>query len=577
MRCDFRRKMKSRALELLEGSGCGAVVSVPRERWPLGDETADLRLREEGVSPFGTLENFEKIAGSPIAVRPGLETVRPAAPLADLETLLSIRKKGHRVLCVPGDDAADAPRFSAETLAAARLELAARYFPKAFAALLADPKTAAGLKARGEGAALDLFCDFTRSTEADLLAEHLPPAAACLARLFGERAANRIFARLELRLGVRGKPSLGIYDHALQMAGGGQKYACTIAAALQDEYDVTFIANKPVEVRQLEEWYGLDLSRCAMRVVPLPFYEKKKAQFIDQGMAKHSAENPFAPVSEESKLYDVFMNVNMLTILEPQAPASVFLCHFPDSKKGRHFAVDRYDYVVANSLYTIEWLKKRWGLSPSVHIYPPVDMPSAPAPKEKLVLSVARFEASGSKKQLELLEAFRRLRENPGMAGWKLVLAGGSFGRNFYHKKVVKRAMGMAGVEVRANLPLAELKDLYARASIFWHACGLGEKAPERVEHFGMATVEAMQNGCIPVVINKGGQKEIVEAGVSGFLFDDLKGLCETTLKLAADPALRDRISEGARARSRRFTGKRFTEEVRRFFDEIRVKESVAA
>lgn len=67
------------------------------------------------------------------------------------------------------------------------------------------------------------------------------------------------------------------------------------------------------------------------------------------------------------------------------------------------------------------------------------------------------------------------------------------------------------------NLTNSDILKLYGEASIFWHACGLGEKDPHLVEHFGMTTVEAMQNYCVPIVIDGGGQKEIVEHGVSGF------------------------------------------------------------
>ena len=68
---------------------------------------------------------------------------------------------------------------------------------------------------------------------------------------------------------------------------------------------------------------------------------------------------------------------------------------------------------------------------------------------------------------------------------------------------------------VLANLERSRLRQLYAQARIFWHAAGYGEcdERPELSEHFGMATVEAMSAGCIPVVINKGGQPEIVEHG----------------------------------------------------------------
>ena len=87
---------------------------------------------------------------------------------------------------------------------------------------------------------------------------------------------------------------------------------------------------------------------------------------------------------------------------------------------------------------------------------------------------------------------------------------------------------------------------------------------PEWMEHFGIATVEAMAAGCVPVVINKGGQCEIVEHGVNGFLWNTLDELASYTLQLIEDETLRARMSMAARARSRTFDRDHF---VARFED----------
>ncbi len=82
------------------------------------------------------------------------------------------------------------------------------------------------------------------------------------------------------------------------------------------------------------------------------------------------------------------------------------------------------------------------------------------------------------------------------------------------------------------------------------------------MEHFGISTVEAMAAGCVPVVINKGGQREVVQHGVNGFLWDTLKELKEYTGILARDDRTRARMSEAARARAAFFSREEF---VKRF------------
>jgi glycosyltransferase involved in cell wall biosynthesis len=92
-------------------------------------------------------------------------------------------------------------------------------------------------------------------------------------------------------------------------------------------------------------------------------------------------------------------------------------------------------------------------------------------------------------------------------------------------------------IRLLVDLDLDRLIDEYRRASIFWHAAGWGENErrwPEKFEHFGLTTCEAMSSGCIPVVIAKAGQLEIVEHGATGFLFHTSRELEDAT-KLLVD------------------------------------------
>lgn len=396
----------------------------------------------------------------------------------------------------------------------------------------------------------------------------LPALCESLAAVVGASATDQLLGRLEVIRGHR-KLSVGIYDHALHVIGGGQKYAATMAAALQDEFDITFITNKPVTIADLEAWYQLDLSRCRIKVIPLPFYETRGRFWIDSGMVTADDPNPFDAIARESAGYDVFINANMLEKVRPLAPTSIFICHFPDSLRRNYFAVDEYSFLITNSEYGKEWVKKRWGLETTFVLYPPVDMVAGRTEKEPMILSVARFEPGGSKRQDELIRAFRRLlATNPNeLDGWRLVLAGGSLPDNDYLKRIQELAAQEPGrIEVKVNAPYEEIESLYGRASIFWHACGLHAVDPHWVEHFGMTTVEAMQNHCVPIVIDGGGQREIVEHGRSGFLFTSVEELCEHTLRLIGDQDLRRRLQEGAREAGRRFGRARFEETVTRFF-----------
>jgi glycosyltransferase involved in cell wall biosynthesis len=150
-----------------------------------------------------------------------------------------------------------------------------------------------------------------------------------------------------------------------------------------------------------------------------------------------------------------------------------------------------------------------------------------------------------------------------GFGGWQYACVGGlntrAENREYFER--VREAGQCASVTVEANAPRPRVRSLLERGRIFWHAAGLGEdldRQPQLAEHFGIATVEAMAAGCVPVVIDRGGQSEIVSHGENGFLWNTLDELAAYTRRLAADEGLWQRLSDAARRRARDFERRRF-------------------
>jgi glycosyltransferase involved in cell wall biosynthesis len=169
-----------------------------------------------------------------------------------------------------------------------------------------------------------------------------------------------------------------------------------------------------------------------------------------------------------------------------------------------------------------------------------------------------------------MVEAFRRL--GAAAAGWELHLVGGCSPEDRGYLEDVRRAAEGAAVALHVDASGAELDALYRRASVYWHATGLGEdldQDPVRAEHFGITTVEAMSAGAVPVVIDAGGQPEIVRDGVDGFLFRDLEGLVDRTRQVLDDAALRAELSRSAAARAQRYGLDAFATRFRGLVDDV--------
>jgi len=392
----------------------------------------------------------------------------------------------------------------------------------------------------------------------------------------GIQASYNDLLRLEVVLGVR-KPSVAVYDNALHFIGGAQKYGCTIAHSLQEICDVTLISHKKVTLSQLQDWYGLDLNKCRTKVIKIPFFEARKQEksTFDAGEVDLKGENPFHVVSIESGKYDIFINNCMLEMVYPLSNISEFICHFPERERSRFFHADKYSHIICNSRYTGEWVSRKWYLKPHEILYPPVDMMDSgeDVKKEKIILSVSRFELSGKKQQLEMIQIFERMiyRYPEKTEGWKIIIAGGSVDGNPYLDRIRKasRSLPEERIDLKVDISLSELKELYRRASIFWHLAGLEQIDPEREEHFGMTTVEAMQNRCASVVYRGGGQKEIIEDRVSGLFFNTRDELINRTLELMDSSSLREEIGREAYKRGKEFVKKNFLRKVKKHFDEI--------
>jgi glycosyltransferase involved in cell wall biosynthesis len=386
---------------------------------------------------------------------------------------------------------------------------------------------------------------------------------------------------------------IGIHKERGCASLGGTEYCIAVLAeALGRKHDVALLHHEPWLTREhFTQRFATDLSRVELRYLlpeanlrnlsPWPWRRYRQAR---------------AWYAELSAPYDLFVHFTHGEDPVPfcHAPTGVLVVLFPLSQRprlwpsyrkpgsawpaglkewfGRRYHEWEWDrrmhsYRVKTSIsrFTQEWTRRWWGIESEL-FYPPVETAFQTGPKEPRILSVSRF--TPVKKQLELVDAFRTMDDLHGRR-WRLVCTGGLEATpegQGYWEKVAARAAG-GPVDLRPNLDRGPLKELFETAKIFWHGAGLGEDEeanPSRAEHFGIVTVEAMAAGCVPVVPRKGGQPEIVDHGVNGFLCATVDEIMQHTRRLAEDDALRERMAEAARQRAQEFSKERY---VQRFAD----------
>ncbi|WP_261557934.1 glycosyltransferase [Frankia tisae] len=227
--------------------------------------------------------------------------------------------------------------------------------------------------------------------------------------------------------------------------------------------------------------------------------------------------------------------------------------------------LDGYDVVMANSQFTQGWIRRLWKRDADV-LFPPIQVQRLhPAPaREKAVITVGRFFAPGlghAKRQLEMVQWFGELYRAGDLPGWTMHVVGGCEDSQLPYLELVRAAGAGLPVRIHPNAPRAQVEHLLSTSSVFWSATGYGEddrRRPWTAEHFGMTTVEAMAGGCVPVVIDRAGQREIVRHGVDGYRWTGPEQVASFTRRLAAEDGLRGRLAAAAIERAQTFSDDAF-------------------
>lgn len=345
-----------------------------------------------------------------------------------------------------------------------------------------------------------------------------------------------------------------LFDPYLDTLGGGERYFFTFALALQQYgYKVEIAWNNKEILVQAETRFGLVLNQLEINT------------------------DAYINCSKKTTLLERFKftsNFDLIFWISDGSLPFLFsknnLVHFqvPFTQIGGNSIINLIkilfiNFFVYNSKFTSAVLEKKLGKSKSYILYPPIDVNQfSPGKKKKMILSVARFDSpSHSKRQDVLIRAFRELSLQQN--NYELCLAGGLKSKDYKIEVLNKLAKGLP-IKIVINPSFDIIKKLYAEAQFFWHAAGYGVneyKHPENVEHFGMTTVESMSAGCVPIVINKGGQKEIVSKG-TGILVEDISGLVKQTVRLIKDNELVESYKKSAIKRSKLYSIEAFNKKI---------------
>jgi glycosyltransferase involved in cell wall biosynthesis len=187
--------------------------------------------------------------------------------------------------------------------------------------------------------------------------------------------------------------------------------------------------------------------------------------------------------------------------------------------KGNDFS----DVVLANSNSTRKQCIKRWNRNDCIVLYPSIKIDeiatyisssSSSSSRDDICIVLSRLSPE---KKIELaIEAFKtKVLKNKQL----LIIGYLSRENKNYYQRLRDLSKRNENIKILPNLRRNDVLTLLSKAKILFH--------PMPDEHFGIAIIEAMAAGCLPVVHASGGPLEIVDNGRYGLIYRDLSEIPE--------------------------------------------------
>ncbi len=345
--------------------------------------------------------------------------------------------------------------------------------------------------------------------------------------------------------------------------GGGEHYLLNVALALAQEHQVYVAINaknkldatKLAKIKtQYEQFLAQKLNNITFIETPL-------------GSAANFLKKLFWTKQFDCLYYQtdgsLFFSLAKKNILHIQIPFTQNKNSFIERLKLKNWQVKN-----TNSFFTKNVVEKSWQTTID-YVHHPIIKLNTPVTnqvfgqKEKIILSVGRFfRHLHSKRQDILVEIFKQmLKLYPKQCqSWKLVLIG-NVEDEAYAAEIKKAAQGFP-IEIKHQVNREELEHYYLKSAIYWHAAGyeVDENLhPEKVEHFGITSGEAMLAGCLPLLINKGGQREILGDDLKNLLWLGDSDLIQKTLYFMENKKERIAWASKAQEQAKKFNQNNFS------------------
>ncbi|TMI49986.1 glycosyltransferase [Candidatus Bathyarchaeota archaeon] len=331
--------------------------------------------------------------------------------------------------------------------------------------------------------------------------------------------------------------------HPLMSAmGGGERLCCETMRALIGRGDKPTLLSGEFKIDRLERFFGYEGLFKDISV---------KSYAADSGDRFGTYKHLLHHVKAQRKIISADPNYDLVFSTQdagyiPDISRPIFQWgYFPNALTGGiygwplrvHYSrkIRRINLVLAISEYSKSHFDQEWKI-PTVLVYPACNMIQPSQVRDNVVVTVAR---GVPEKNLELFwEVAKRFPSHE----FVLLLTRDP---RFVEYSMALECTAPANGRVIVNPDKEMYQETLSRSKIYLHLM--------RGEHFGITVVESMSAGCVPVVHDSGGPKEIV--GSSGLLWHRED---EIPILLAIADASYEAMSKLSMERAKAFSREKF-------------------
>lgn len=320
--------------------------------------------------------------------------------------------------------------------------------------------------------------------------------------------------------------------HLLTVCGGGERVCLEIASVLHSvDFEVVFVTNSGFGLRRCAELFNLPCNYSAIEVSSLlerllsvtgRFIRYRRLLLVLKALEEIlgcGVDGLIIDTSSNGAFGVDIAYIYYPVVLGTAGSQAIHwrIYNWLVARKALRF-MGKPKLALANNSWTAKLVRDIYGIE-AIVLHPPVDVEYFTyngRSKEKLVVTISRLTPEKN------LHFIPRVASKLPNHEWYLV---GTTGSTRAEKRVSnrvlgrilseKRKWGAENLHILTDLPRKELRELLMRASFYVH--------PPFSEHFGIAVVEAMASGALPIVYKDGGAwTDVVSALSSSLGYSDV-------------------------------------------------------